>query len=290
MRKRHTPTSGRDLASRQNNHKSPYRYPGGKAKLWPALRPLLKQSLTRATTFVEPFIGGGATLINVAKEWQGIHLVAADANPFIAAYWQTLSSSAADVERLCHRILDCIPTVELWSFNREAMSHPQGMSVVEMGFRGLLDNRLSRGGFQIGGMMGGKSQANGKIDQRWRAAQLVQRTQAIHRLLAGRLTAVHADALEVIAQNPNAVKYIDPPYPDVGVKLYSHSFAAGHKPLADLLKWQSDWVLSYPDCVEIRDQYKFARIDTVPLSYCGHREEGKCVTVRELLIRAVFDS
>ncbi len=289
MPTQHAPQSRRCETTSQrlitSQYKSAFRYPGGKSRFWRFLGPALSPLLEASDTFLEPFVGGGSVAVRVALEHRDMKIILADKNPFIAAFWQSLEHQR-DADRLCAMVADCKPTVDLWQQNRELMAHADNLDTTQKAFCGLLDNRLSRGGYQRGGVMGGKSQTDGSICQRWTPLSTIRRIQALHLLFAGRLVALCADANEVISAYPTATKFFDPPYYEHGRELYLHAFGEkDHRRLADTLYKHDAWVLTYDDVKPIWTLYAWANIRTIEVPYDGHTRDGQSRYATELLIQ-----
>jgi DNA adenine methylase len=64
------------------------------------------------------------------------------------------------------------------------------------------------------------------------------------------------------------VTYLDPPYFVAGKKCYpTYMVRSEHEELARVLSDKTDWLLSYDDCPEVRDLYRWARVETTVTRY-----------------------
>ena len=74
---------------------------------------------------------------------------------------------------------------------------------------------------------------------------------------------LHADFKNSLTENPDLFTYLDPPYP-IKSSLYGKKGDAhkdfDHAGLANILRNREDWILSYNDCIEIRELYFDFRI------------------------------
>ncbi len=72
-------------------------------------------------------------------------------------------------------------------------------------------------------------------------------------------TVEHRDFTDSIPKHFNDFLYCDPPYL-INQKLYGHKGdkhrSFDHQALAELLRKHHRWILSYNDCVEVRELYK----------------------------------
>jgi DNA adenine methylase len=94
-----------------------------------------------------------------------------------------------------------------------------------------------------------------------------------------------ADLIE--DESCNALLYLDPPYYRKGNELYQHGFSANdHERLAMALqKTKHAWVLSYDDCYEIRQLYRWACVEPLDVNYSITATKGGLSrTKSELLI------
>jgi DNA adenine methylase len=92
------------------------------------------------------------------------------------------------------------------------------------------------------------------------------------------------DCLEVLGGSVPALVYLDPPYFQAGRVCYRNSFnLTDHQRLAAALRRTNhQWVLSYDDCPEIRDLYRWARIVAIPVKYsiAGSRDESELLITK----------
>lgn len=255
---------------------SPFRYPGGKARLGLFFERLLLAQADPPRVYVEPFSGGvGAGLFLLDRG--GIdHLVVNDLNPGVAAFWRTVKSEG---ERLADRIADTRPDLSLWHQARAAYLNPAGVGDFELGFATFLLNRCNRSGILTARPIGGLQQTgNWKIDARYNGDDLARRVLVIHAM---------ADAIEVheeeashlirrlMKRKRRALFYVDPPYVQQGNELYLANFdLAAHAKLARLLSstTRHPWVLTYDAVPEIRRLYSRQRCMEFSISHTAQRQ------------------
>jgi DNA adenine methylase len=219
-----------------------FRYPGGKVKL--ASRIAEHVRMFKSTAYMEPFCGGAAVAIEMAKRNSGLHIVLNDKNKKMSDFWKTLTT---DYDALADEVFEYIPTVE----NFTKLKHEQSA------FSTLVINRCSHSG-RGGGPIGGNTQmGKWKIDARWNNINLANEIRSVGKLLKNRCDVLCCDGIELIenVQDDTSI-YADPPYVKAGEMLYETFFSIhDHRRLSEVIKTKNKWVLSYDDDQLIRDFY-----------------------------------
>lgn len=255
-----------------------FRYPGGKAKLRAEILGRIEQNNLLDLEYREPFFGGGiignSLLIRgkVNKVWIN------DKDIGIACLW---TSVLRHKEKLIARIHEFEPSVQLfYSFKTELLSVSELPTdedrVVDIGFKKLAIHQISYSGLgtMSGGPLGGAEQKSQyKIGCRWSPSHICKKIDKFNKLFSGVI--VHdskcssVDFEVLIKDEAPAFLLLDPPYYVKGNDLYQHGFSRNdHERLANLLKESShSWLLSYDDCPEVRELYKWAKIETVNVNY-----------------------
>jgi len=231
-----------------------FRYPGGKTRMLPALRPYLDRlaECDNSDTYIEPFVGGGSTLIDFAKRHRGHRLIANDLDPWMAAFWRLVASDQKP-DKL-YALLETKPTVSLFCQLRET----QPTDDVGKAYRAVFFNRTTFSGILRSGPIGGYGQKSAwAIDCRYNAGRLVREIRELRELMNGRLEAHEKDALRFLGLFPERAAYLDPPYFVKGGQLYREAFPeAQHRQLRDVLGTRrGSWVLSYDNVPPIREMY-----------------------------------
>lgn len=284
---------------------SPLRYPGGKRQLVPFVTELLKlNGMAPLELFVEPFAGGAAVSLHLLASGSVDHVVLAERDPLVYAFWHQACYSA---EVLAEDVLNAEVTLGEWHRLRE---NP-GRSLREKAYACLFLNRTSYSGIlhERAGPIGGQRQASAyTIDCRFPRQELADRIRRIGRLAGeGRILRVMPYDFEVAFwevednfRHMDRLYYLDPPFFDKGSRLYRLPFTQGdHERLARLLTGSAQpWVLSYDYHQEIVDLYTSGaradqavveprrardghRLHTASLQY-GNRHSEKAAT--ELII------
>lgn len=234
-------------------HRSPFRYPGGKTWFVPFVRQWLIALPKRPTEFVEPFAGGAIVGLSVAFEQLADHVTLVELDEQVAAVWETIIHG--DYQWLANRIVSFDLTLE----NVEDVLGQTQPPCEEKAFQTILKNRINRGGILAPGAGKIKTGENGKgIKSRWYAETLRKRILAIGKI-RDRITFVHGDGIELLAQNvtrSDAVYFIDPPYTAdgkrAGTRLYTH-FEIDHEKLFALTaELQGDFLMTYDNASGVR--------------------------------------
>jgi DNA adenine methylase len=244
------------------------RYPGGKNRL----RKVICAELSKYQTdsFCDPFFGGGAISIDfLIKNPHIKNIWINDKDIGVADLWTSVIRNPKELQKL---IQNFVPTVDVFfDYKKELLSNE---SVTNRGFKKLVIHQISYSGLgtKSGGPLGGKSQnSKYKIDCRWSPNYMCKKIDHLHDLFSNfnikEDCCTSYDFSEVIVNN-SAMLYLDPPYYIKGNELYQFSFdEQQHKHLSELLKNTPYWVLSYDNCAEIRDLYKWALIKEINANY-----------------------
>ena len=109
---------------------------------------------------------------------------------------------------------------------------------------------------------------------RWSPNYICKKVDKLHDLFAA--IEVHGngctnlDFADVIQDTDRrSLLYLDPPYYAKGNDLYQHGFTVDdHQRLANALRHtEHAWVLSYDDCSEVRQLYKWANVESLQVNY-----------------------
>ncbi len=235
--------------------KTLFRYPGGKSRMIPVLRPYLAELAKDETKYAEPFVGGGSVALEIARHNPKIKLLLNDKDELVASVWQIICGTKQGVETLCRK-LDVQPTVTMYRRIKE--THCQ--DTIGKAFKGLFLNRTSFNGMiHNSSPMGGVNQAGEyPIDSQYKPAVLARLLDEYHDLLKGRTTVSCDDATNFVRRHKDCPMFVDPPYfPDAKEnKLYGiYMTKAEHEQLADRLAEVRKCVVTYNYSEAIRVLY-----------------------------------
>ena len=252
--------------------KTPLRYPGGKQKIAPFVRELLRVNDLLGTTYVEPYAGGAGVAMELLVSGDVSSVYLNDVNASIAAFWKSVINQT---DLLCHRISRAILSVEEWRRQQAIYRAPTRHSQIDVAFSALYLNRCNRSGIFSGGLIGGLSQdGDWRMDARFPRVDLINRIEAIG-LHRKRVNVFNLDAEEFLS-NPvkhidgPALVYCDPPYFNKADRLYTNFYKpADHSRIAKLVqtKVRKSWLVSYDNVPEIGNCYHERRSFSYYLQY-----------------------
>lgn len=255
-------------------HKSPLRYPGGKAKVAPFVKSLLLQNKLNGGSYIEPYVGGGAVAISLLFEGIVNDIYINDKDKSIFAFWYSV---LFETEMFCKKIWKTEITIDNWYEQREIQRHKETASLFDLGFSTFFLNRTNRSGILSGGVIGGLSQ-NGeyKMNARFNKVELIARIESIAQFNQ-HIHVANLDAIDFLTKTiphltgkPMLI-YLDPPYFVKGKGLYmNHYSPEDHKRIAEYIKEFDDnipWIMSYDKVAFIENLYKQFRITPFELIY-----------------------
>lgn len=216
--------------------------------------------------WIEPFGGGAGAALMALETHQVPEAWIVEANPALAAFWTTIM---ADGGQLAARVEKTAPSLELFYESREIVSAAQAgettMDRADLGYAAFILNRCSRSGMVLGnvGPIGGKHQAGQyTIGSRFHGARLAERLRAVS-AFGQRFRVFNGDGIDYIEGldgsgiEHEAFLFVDPPYLDVGNRLYAHGMhPEGHIRLAAALSaCPAPWVLTYDAHPQVLELY-----------------------------------
>jgi DNA adenine methylase len=237
----------------------------------------------RPRTLIEPFCGGDIVALTAVCESLVEQCFMAELDHDVAAFWHVALRHS---DELCHLVSEFEPTRE--SVSALADQAPRGL--LEHGFRTLVLNRTRRGGILAPGAALTKSGENNKgLASRWYPETIIHRLRNIeaHAAQINFCEADGLDLLEVIAEVPGTVAFIDPPYTAggkrAGRRLYSHS-QIDHRRLFKILAQSSvDFLMTYdrsPEIAELIAEYGFHAVEVV-MKNTHHAQISELIITRQ---------
>lgn len=251
---------------------TPLRYPGGKGSLKYFLANIVHANERTGGTLIEPFCGGAGASIPLLVTGVVSRLYLNDANPAIAAFWDSVFN---DTDALISLIASTPVTIGQWYRWKEVINCPDEASTLELGFAAFFMNRCNRSGLLSGGPIGGLDQTgNYKIDCRFNRKALIERVEIIgaHR---ENVVVTCDDACDFLRSRDasvvdDALIFLDPPYVVQGRNLYKTNVfdESKHRELAEFIKRQAwHWVITYDDHPLIHSLYSERTMGVLELSY-----------------------
>ena len=250
---------------------SPLRYPGGKSKLVPLIKLLIKKSGKEGSTYIEPFAGGAGVALALLLEGTVEQIVINDFDRAIYSVWRAIKTEPSNLINL----IDKTPiNIDQWYRQKDIYNSSKSYSI-ELAFATLFLNRVNRSGIITGGPIGGFAQAgNWSLDARFNKAAIIERVNEISKRRSS-IRTYNQDIIRLLDTYVNqfgdeAFAYFDPPYYHKAKKLYKNSLLhEDHAKIADriLNHVECPWVLTYDDVPEIRNLYQHKGLKQFDLTY-----------------------
>lgn len=260
-----------------------FRYPGGKSKLNKQILAAIDAILTETGSgnfeYREPFFGGGSIGLSLLKNRTDIKKAwINDKDPGVASLWTSVIKYPGDliskVDDFKKGFKSKKDAVKYFAELQQEVGGQDTMpsdpdDIVDLGFKKLAVHQMSYSGLgtKAGGPIGGQDQASDyDIWCRWSPKYICKKIKLLNeefsKVSVRDAMCGCSDFACVVQDTGPAITYLDPPYYEKGGVLYQCSFAEkDHKRLAGILcNTNNPWVLSYDECVEVRDLYAWAYI------------------------------
>lgn len=239
---------------------TPLRYPGGKGKLTNFMIKVIELNKLQQLHYAEPFAGGAGLAFNLLAKGYAEKIYLNDINRSVYAFWFSVLNHTSE---LCSKIEDTSVTIDEWHNQKNLISQPESLSIVDLAFSAFFLNRTNRSGILQGGVIGGKNQDGiWKLDARYNKTNLIKRIEAIS-ILNSRIEIHNLDAIDfiddiVLKLPQNSLTYLDPPYYVKGKGLYeNHYNHDDHLRIAKKIQKDisSPWIVSYDSTPQIQEMY-----------------------------------
>lgn len=265
-----------------NSHRSPLRYPGGKACIFNFMTKLLEENDLVGTDYAEPYAGGaGLALKLMMKEYVG-DIYINDLDPSIYAFWNAILTRPDD---FCKWVEKVPVTVMQWIHYKQIQSNYKTVDSFELAKSTFFLNRTNVSGVITGGIIGGlKQEGKYKIDVRFNKKDLINRIKDISKF-SNRIHLYNIDGLDFVKELERMRKsifiYLDPPYYKKGSELYMNAFRdSDHQLLASKVKkLKKKWIISYDNQDFIVQLYKEEPKVLYQLSQCTSNRIGDEVVI-----------
>lgn len=251
---------------------TPIRYPGGKTKLYPEIRDILKVNSLLGCPYAELFAGGAGLAIKLLLKGDVSSVVINDYDRAVYCMWDAIVNRGRE---LCEFIDAAILNIETWKMMRDLYRDHDGVDDFELGKAAFYLNRTNVSGILSGGVIGGLEQTgNYKMDVRFNREALKKKVMAISsRNDDIEVTRLDAEVfIEERLGDPDLFAYLDPPYVQKGPGLYRSSFnEKKHRSLAQKVgSARSKWVVTYDADELIEDIYGNYERSDLEISYTAN--------------------
>ena len=243
--------------------KSPLRYPGGKAKVLDAI---FERFPERFLEFREPFVGGGSVFLAVRQKFPQAQVWINDLNLDLISFWRTVQTDCLALTSEVRRIKETEQAgKDLFERFRSSLS--DDLTEFERAIRFFVLNRITFSGTVDSGGYSEQS-FHGRFTH-----SSIDRVEEISGLMQG-IRITNLDYREVInAVGQDVFIFLDPPYfSATKSKLYGKKgdlhVGFDHAKFAlEMQCCQHQWLITYDDCLEIRNHFAFARIQDFSVQY-----------------------
>jgi DNA adenine methylase len=225
------------------------RYPGGKLRLMKKIDLMIKNTYPEARTsewtVAEPFVGGGGSLINMAKDFPLWKFHLNDANKDVGSFWKFFKASKnSEFEALYKAITTQVVNLETY----KNIFHSEPTTNLEKTFKVIFLNKTSYNGFITESLpIGGWDQKSAwNVDVYWNPPNIIRKIERTRMLLKDKILSVSCEDFETFLNNvPFDFIYADPPYIKYGKKWYNCDFGLKDlERLRDFLNTKKAWCLS----------------------------------------------
>ncbi|AUT03422.1 modification methylase [Nostoc sp. CENA543] len=262
--------------------KSPLRYPGGKSKAINQIVEYLPESFTE---FREPFIGGGSVFIYLKQKFPHLKFWINDLNQELFLFWKIAQSELVQLVKEIQQIKDKYTDGKLL-FTELTNVDVKSLSDLERAVRFFVLNRITFSGTVESG---GFSQE--AFHKRFTYSS-IERLEKLETILDGDIQITNLDYSELVkAKGDNVFLFLDPPYfSATKSKLYGKDgdlhTSFDHQRFAEILKQcHHQWLITYDDSPQIRENLKYAHIYEWELQYgMNNYKQGKAAKGKELFI------
>jgi len=252
---------------------SPLRYPGGKAKLYPYVSPLIKEQFNNTPPiYAEAYAGGFGLGIKLLLNNDVNSVLINDLDPAIYSFWKCVTSGHLH-NKFIQMIQDTPIDIQNWQLQKEIYLGGIKNGQLKLGFSVFYLNRCNRSGIILANPIGGINQ-NGdySMDCRFNKETLITLINRIYELRS-KIKVTNFDAIDfakaVDAHQTNVFFNFDPPYVKAGPSLYTNNYEDDdHIALSICVKkLRNKWIMTYDDNELIRNNYKTELIRTYSLQY-----------------------
>lgn len=251
-----------------------FKYPGGKSKLVSQIRHFIDPLIKLTGEYYEPFIGGGPVLLDIINDpifRDKVKFYVNDKDETVYSFWNFLSNSSDEDFAKLINLIDKKPTIEIFYEEREKEKLKR--DELTKAYHCVFFHKTTFNGMYNGSPIGGKKQESvWKVGCHYTPKNLIKKIIEARKRVKGRLHVENKDINNYLSiHNNNGAMYLDPPYFTMGHGLYPVNMGNKniniHQQMASFLMLRKNWVLSYDNCSEIKEMYKWAKIELINAWY-----------------------
>lgn len=261
--------------------KSPLRYPGGKSR---AIPQIIKYLPANFSEYREPFVGGGSLFIYLKQNYPKLNIWINDLNQNLFLFWKYSQIELPDLVEGAKRLKDEYQNGKDL-FKVLTQINVDTLSDLDRAIRFFVLNRITFSGtVDSGGYSEGAFQGRFTLSS-------IERLGKTEYLLEG-VEITNLDYGELLKKpGKDVFIFLDPPYYSARKsKLYGKKgdlhTSFEHDRFARLLKeCNHQWLITYDDCPEIRENFQFANIYEWELQYgMNNYKQDRAAKGKELFI------
>ena len=261
--------------------KSPLRYPGGKSR---AITKILEQLPESFLEFREPFVGGGSVFVTIRQKFPEVKVWINDLNFDLYCFWKIAQTNTQELASRITKIKNETKSGR-GLFDEFRNSLNMNLSDLDRSVRFFVLNRITFSGTVDSG---GYSEA--AYHSRFTHSS-IDRLLSLEPLLQNvKITTL--DYRDVIHKpGNNALIFLDPPYlVATKSRLYGKNgdlhLGFEHAEFAnEMKKCQHNWLITYDDSTEIRQNFSYANIYEWELQYgMNNYKQNNAAKGKELFI------
>lgn len=263
--------------------KSPLRYPGGKSK---ALNTIVKYLLDNFAEFREPFVGGGSVFIYLKQKFPNRKYWINDLNPELYCFWKVAQTNLSQLVKQVRFIKDNYTDGRLLFQKLTSIESTSDLTELDRAVRFFVLNRITFSGTVESG---GFSQE--AFHKRFTYSS-IERLEKLENILTDDIKITNLDYTELlIPEGEQVFLFLDPPYfVATKSKLYGKAgnlhTSFDHQKFAETVqKCHHNWLITYDDSPQIRDNFKSMNIYAWELQYgMNNYKQSEAAKGKELII------
>ena len=260
---------------------SPLRYPGGKSR---AIGKIVEQLPKQFSEYREPFVGGGSVFCHLRQKFPRVKLWINDLNVDLYCFWKETQQDSLKLAGTIQKVKDETSDGR-GLFERLRSQVGTDMPDFERAVRFFVLNRIS-----FSGTVDSGGYSEGAYHGRFTDSS-IRRVAELGKLLND-VKITNTDYKKVIgAPGQDVFIFLDPPYLVAtksrlyGVNGALHTGFDHDAFAAEMRACEHDWLITYDDSPEIRENFAFAFQDGWELQYgMNNYKKGSAAKGKELFI------